>query len=44
MGLSGFSLALLTRVKHWPRDQIEMLLVEVRNEIMDEEIHAFWPM
>jgi hypothetical protein len=44
MGLSGFSLALFTRVKQWSRARIEMLLFQVRNEIKDKEIHASWPM
>ncbi|PMD22671.1 S-adenosyl-L-methionine-dependent methyltransferase [Hyaloscypha hepaticicola] len=43
MGLSGSSLALFTRVIHWPKDRIEMLLLEVRNEIKDRGIHASWP-
>jgi hypothetical protein len=44
MGLSGFSQAPFTRVKKWSRARIEMLLFQVRNEIMDKEIHASWPM
>ncbi|KAH8787532.1 S-adenosyl-L-methionine-dependent methyltransferase [Hyaloscypha sp. PMI_1271] len=43
MGLSGFSLALFTRVKHWSKEQIEVLLAQVRNEIKDKGIHASWP-
>ena len=44
MGISGFSMALFTRVKHWSLEKIEVLLVEVRNEIKDKEIHAHWLM
>ncbi|GKT47493.1 putative methyltransferase tdiE [Colletotrichum spaethianum] len=42
MGLEGFSLALMTRVKGWARDAVEKLCDEVKNEVKDTRLHAYW--
>ncbi|KAF1810036.1 S-adenosyl-L-methionine-dependent methyltransferase [Eremomyces bilateralis CBS 781.70] len=43
-GIQGFALALLTRVLGWGEDEVEVLLMDVRNEIKNTEIHAYWPL
>ncbi|PVH70143.1 S-adenosyl-L-methionine-dependent methyltransferase [Cadophora sp. DSE1049] len=43
MGLSGFSLAPFTRAKRWQRTRVETMLIEVRKEIKNTGIHAYWP-
>ncbi|TQN63637.1 Secondary metabolism regulator LAE1, partial [Colletotrichum shisoi] len=40
MGLEGFSLALMTRVKGWTRDAVEELCEEVKREVVDTRLHA----
>ncbi|KAK0380140.1 methyltransferase domain-containing protein [Colletotrichum limetticola] len=42
MGLEAFSLGLLTRVKGWTRDAVEQLCAEVKNEVKDTRLHAYW--
>ncbi|RDW69965.1 S-adenosyl-L-methionine-dependent methyltransferase-1 [Coleophoma crateriformis] len=40
-GLQGFSLALLSRVYNWSKDEIEVYLVNVRKAIVDRKVHAY---
>ncbi|KXH45427.1 hypothetical protein CNYM01_00816 [Colletotrichum nymphaeae SA-01] len=42
-GLEGFTMAALTRALDWTPDEVEELLVEVRDNIKDRSIHAWWP-
>ena len=42
-GGSGFSMALLARVLGWTADAVETFLVDVRKELKDTKIHAYWP-
>ncbi|KAK1714230.1 methyltransferase domain-containing protein [Colletotrichum lupini] len=42
MGLEAFSLGLLTRVKGWTRDDVEELCAEVKKEVKDTRLHAYW--
>ncbi|KXH37308.1 methyltransferase domain-containing protein [Colletotrichum nymphaeae SA-01] len=42
MGLEAFSLGLLTRVKGWTRDAVEELCTEVKKEVKDTRLHAYW--
>ncbi|KAI3531228.1 methyltransferase [Colletotrichum filicis] len=42
MGLEAFSLGLLTRVKGWTRDAVEELCAEVKKEVKDTRLHAYW--
>ncbi|WYZ45021.1 hypothetical protein EsH8_VIII_000337 [Colletotrichum jinshuiense] len=44
MGVEGFSLALLTRVKGWPRADVEALCEEVKRESKDTRMHGYWRM
>ncbi|KAK2063557.1 methyltransferase domain-containing protein [Colletotrichum caudatum] len=43
MGLEGLCLAIFTRVLQWPKEKIDVLLVQVRNDLKNREIHAYWP-
>jgi hypothetical protein len=40
-GLQGLSMALLTRGLGWSREQVELLLVEVRKDVLNRGIHAY---
>ena len=40
-GLSGASLALLTRIEGWTREEVEFKLVDVRKEIRDPGVHQY---
>ncbi|KAK1711172.1 S-adenosyl-L-methionine-dependent methyltransferase [Colletotrichum lupini] len=42
-GLEGFSMAALTRGHDWSRSEVEVFLMEVRKDIKDKNIHAYWP-
>lgn len=42
--LEGFSMALFTRVFGWTKEEVEVFLVDVRKEVKDPRIHAYWPM
>lgn len=42
--LEGFSMALFTRVFNWTKEEVEIFLVDVRKEMKDTKVHAFWPM
>lgn len=43
-GLSGFAMALRTRLWGWSEAQVEVSLVNVRKEMMDTSIHAYLPL
>jgi hypothetical protein len=43
-GLHGLSSAVFTRVLGWSAEELEVLLSQVRNDIKDTKIHAYWPM
>lgn len=43
-GLQGFSLALMTRTLGMSRAEVELLLVDVRKDMMDRNIHSYWPL
>lgn len=42
-GLSGLSLALFTRCLGWSVERVEVFLTNVRKEMKDKHIHAWWP-
>ena len=42
-GLSAFSMAPFTRVLGWTKEEVEVFLVDVRREMNDRKIHAYWP-
>ncbi|OLN88616.1 hypothetical protein CCHL11_01775 [Colletotrichum chlorophyti] len=42
-GLEAFSLAALTRGHDWSRAEVEVFLMDVRKEIRNRGLHAYWP-
>jgi hypothetical protein len=43
-GLSGIAMAICTRGLNMSREDVELLLVNVRNDLKDTRIHAYLPM
>lgn len=41
--LSGLSMALFTRALGWSSEQVEVFLANVRTDMKDRRIHAWWP-
>ncbi|KAH7015504.1 S-adenosyl-L-methionine-dependent methyltransferase [Ilyonectria destructans] len=44
MGLEAFSLALLTRVAGWTKEEVLVCCAAVRREIRDRRLHGYWTM
>ncbi|OHW95460.1 methyltransferase domain-containing protein [Colletotrichum incanum] len=42
-GLEGFCMAPLTRAHNWTPEEVNVFLVDVRNNLKDRNIHAYWP-
>ncbi|KAI8166649.1 Secondary metabolism regulator LAE1 [Colletotrichum sp. SAR 10_70] len=42
-GLDGFSLAPLTRAHNWTPEEVSVFLIDVRKDINNRNIHAYWP-
>ncbi|EXJ63633.1 uncharacterized protein A1O5_11394 [Cladophialophora psammophila CBS 110553] len=42
--VEGLSMALLSRVHGWTREQVLAYLPAVRKDLQDNRIHAYWPM
>ncbi|KAK0649532.1 S-adenosyl-L-methionine-dependent methyltransferase [Cercophora newfieldiana] len=42
-GVQAVSLMLFTNVLGWTKDQVEVLLVEVRKDVKNKGIHGYWP-
>ncbi|KFA70371.1 hypothetical protein S40285_01750 [Stachybotrys chlorohalonatus IBT 40285] len=42
-GLEGLSMALLTRGCGWSKDEVLAFLTQVRKDLRDPRIHAYWP-
>jgi hypothetical protein len=42
--LGGFNMALFTRVLGWSKEEVETFLIDVRKEMKDPKIHAYWQM
>ena len=43
-GVEGFTLGLFTRVLGWSKEEVEALLVDVRKDLHNKNIHAYWNM
>lgn len=43
-GLEGFCLALLSRGLGWERQEIDILVAKITQDIKDKRIHAYYPM
>jgi hypothetical protein len=44
MGLEAFSLALFTRVLGWTKEEALLLCSQVRKDIRNTKMHAYWKM
>lgn len=42
-GLEAFSIVLLTRALDWSKDEVTAFLANVRRDLNDKSIHAYWP-
>ncbi|KAF9874707.1 hypothetical protein CkaCkLH20_07844 [Colletotrichum karsti] len=42
-GLEGFTMAPLTRALEWTKDEVNIFLIDVRKEINNRKVHAYWP-
>ncbi|GJC84135.1 putative methyltransferase tdiE [Colletotrichum liriopes] len=42
-GLEGFTMAPFTRVYEWTPEEVNVFLIDVRKDIKDRSIHAYWP-
>ncbi|KAK4172390.1 Phosphoethanolamine N-methyltransferase 1 [Triangularia setosa] len=42
-GIFGLSVALFTRALGWTSEELEVFLVEVRKDLRDRGVHAYWP-
>lgn len=43
-GLEGLSAAVYTRVLGWTKDELDVFLSQVRQDLRNPNIHAYWPM
>jgi hypothetical protein len=43
-GLEGLSVALFTRILGWSKAELEVFLVDVRKDMRNTNIHAYWNM
>jgi hypothetical protein len=43
-GLHGFTMATFTRVLGWAPEEVEVFVADVRKEMKDTKIHAYWNM
>lgn len=41
-GLSGIAMGLLTRIRHWSKDEVEIFVALIRKEVMNRKIHGYW--
>lgn len=42
-GLQALSLMLFTKVLGWSVEEVEAILVSVRQDLKNRRIHAYWP-
>ena len=42
-GIEAMSLALFTRMLGWSREQVMVFITQVRKDMKDTKIHAYWP-
>jgi hypothetical protein len=43
-GVQGFTIALLTRALGWSAQEVEVLLADVRKDIVNRNVHSYWPL
>ncbi|OBR13084.1 Methyltransferase domain-containing protein [Colletotrichum higginsianum IMI 349063] len=42
-GIEGWTMPAFTKGLGWTKDQVQVFLIDVRNEMKDRTIHAYWP-
>ncbi|OHW98545.1 methyltransferase domain-containing protein [Colletotrichum incanum] len=42
-GIEGWTMAAFTKGLGWTKEQVQVFLIDVRNEMKDRTIHAYWP-
>ncbi|GJC81164.1 putative methyltransferase tdiE [Colletotrichum liriopes] len=42
-GIEGWTMAAFTKGLGWTKEQVQVFLIDVRNEMKDKTIHAYWP-
>jgi hypothetical protein len=42
-GIEGFSMAPFTRALGWTKEEVDMFLVEVRQDMKNRSIHSYFP-
>ncbi|KXH44085.1 hypothetical protein CSIM01_04389 [Colletotrichum simmondsii] len=42
-GVEGFTMAAFTRAHEWKREEVQVFLIDVRKDLKDRSIHAYWP-
>jgi hypothetical protein len=43
-GLEAITSALWTRVLGWTKEETDVMIADVRNELKDTKIHSYWDM
>lgn len=43
-GFEAFTMAPFTRAHGWKREEVLVFLIDVRKDLRDRSIHAYWPM
>jgi len=43
-GLEGLSLAIFTRMLGWTVEEVQAFLPNVRSDLMNKDVHAYFPM
>lgn len=41
-GFEGFTMAPLTRAHHWTQKEVQLFLINVRKDLRDQHIHAYY--
>lgn len=44
IAVEGISVAAYTRVLGWTKEDLDVFLKQVRRDMKDRAIHAYWPM
>ncbi|KAI8256683.1 Secondary metabolism regulator LAE1 [Colletotrichum sp. SAR 10_98] len=43
MGFEGFLMGPLTRILDWTPEEVQVLLIDVRRDLHNRNVHAYWP-
>ncbi|WYZ39683.1 hypothetical protein EsH8_IV_000024 [Colletotrichum jinshuiense] len=42
-GIEGWTMPTFTKGLNWTKEEVQVFLIDVRNEMKDQRIHAYWP-